>query len=237
MSLKIALAAATELELQPVLDLLGLPDSCSTTWCALNGRSFKAIVIGVGIPMTSYSLGRFLAIDQPDLLIHIGIAGSRYVNRFPIGTCCRVIEDRFADIGAETSEGKFLDMFDLQLWSTDKSPWSGKALRPLQNILSDSTVPTARAITVNLIPGTGKSIRQMEGRYDFDIETMEGAAVFHAAMEAKVPVVCFRGISNVIEPRNRAMWDIAGALTSVSNTVAMLIRTLDDRPLHEQVLS
>lgn len=236
MSQKIALAAATKMELQPVLDLLGLPDSCSTNWCELNGHSFKAVVTGAGLPMTSYTLGRFFAMDPPDLFIHLGIAGCK-VDRFPVGTCVRVIEDRFADIGAEAKDGRFLDMFELGLWPVDQLPWSGKILRPKVDIWSNSTVLAARAITVNLIPGTAESVRQMENRYDFDIETMEGAAVFFAALEANVPVVCFRGISNVIEPRNRASWNIQGALSSVCNTVGELILELDDRPLHAQLLS
>ncbi len=236
MSQKIALASATAMELQPLLSRLGLPLSCLTNWHELDGRFFKALVTGAGVPMTSYQLGRFLATEPPALLIHIGIAGCQR-DRFPIGTSVRVIEDQFADIGAETQDGNFLDMFDLNLWSIDQPPWSGKLMRPNEDIWSNSNLPTARGITVNLIPGTETAVRQMENRLDFDIESMEGAAVFHAALEAKVPVVCFRGISNVIEARNRESWDIPGALVSICETVAKLIRELDERPLFEQLLS
>lgn len=236
MNPKIALAAATKMELQPLLDILGLPDSCLTGWSEHHGKNFRAVITGAGIPMTSYALGRFFVTDPPELFIHIGIAGCK-VNRFPIGTCVRLIEDRFADIGAESSDGNFLDMFDLNLWTAGQSPWTGKVLRPKQAIWADSPLPTARGITVNLMPGTTTSLNQMESRYDFDIESMEGAAVFHAALEANVHVVCFRGISNVIEPRNRASWDIPGAVSSVCETVGRLIQELDDRPLLEQVLS
>lgn len=228
MSQKIALAAATAIELEPLLSKLGLPPSCMTSWCAFNHKYFRAVITGAGIPLTAFQLGRFLAAHQPDLLIHIGIAGCPE-DRYPIGTVVRVVEDRFADIGAESKDGEFLDMFDLGLWSADQFPWSGKVVSPDHDIWPHANLPTARGITVNLIPGTVAAIQKMENRYDFDIETMEGAAVIHAALASDIPVVCFRGISNVIEPRNRASWDIPGAIASVCETVARLIIDMDDQ--------
>ena len=236
MSHHITLAAATAIELIPLLSFLGLSESGNSSWIEKNGILFNSLVTGPGIPQTSFQLGRFLASHTPDLLVHVGIAGC-VKDRFEIGSCVRVTEDRFADLGAESESGNLIDMFDLGLWEEGSGIWSERCLRPNPEVWSGTSIPPARGITVNLIPGTARSIQQMSDRFHFDIESMEGAAVFHAALETGIPVACFRGISNVIEPRNRPSWDIQGALNSISATVGPLLLQLDDRPLFDQVLS
>ncbi|MCF8236681.1 MAG: futalosine hydrolase [Saprospiraceae bacterium] len=215
MSQRILIAAATLLELKPLFDQLELPFPADVDWHGWNGLSIRGMVTGAGIPMTTYQLGKTLVLDPPDLLIHIGISGAQ-PGRFSIGQCVRVAEERFADIGAETADGGFLDMFKLKLWDGDHSMWTNRSLRPKYPVGSDLDLPAATAITVNTIPGSRKTIEEMGIRYEYDLESMEGAAVFQVALGEDIPFICLRGISNAIEPRNRAAWDIQAALESVT---------------------
>ncbi|MNV96073.1 hypothetical protein D3C71_1910350 [compost metagenome] len=53
---------------------------------------------------------------------------------------------------------------------------------------------------------------------------MEGAAVFYAADKMTIPVIEIRGISNYVERRNRATWNIPLA---IMNSNKALIKTLE----------
>ncbi len=225
MSERILIAAATRLELQPVFEQLDLSVSAVDEWQAWQGLSIAGLVTGAGSPLTAYALGKTLPAVRPDLLVHIGIAGC-HADHYSVGQCVRVVEDRFADIGAESADGQFLDMFQLQLWDPTAGPWSEQVLRPREEVWPECELPTAKAITVHTIPGTRQSIDQMRSRYDYSLETMEGAAVFQVALAEDVPFICLRGISNLIEPRNRSSWDIDAALRSVNTSVVELMKYL-----------
>ena len=137
-----------------------------------------------------------------------------------------VQEDRFGDIGVEDATGKFQDMFDLGLWTEDP-PWTDGHLVATNPLPFDLPYPSAKGLTVNLIPGTSEHISRMSERYAYLIDSMEGAAVLHATRLANVPCLCLRGISNLIEPRNRANWRIDLAVEEVCRAVLALLHQLN----------
>ncbi len=52
------------------------------------------------------------------------------------------------------------------------------------------------------------------------MESMEGAAVFYAALRFNTPCVQIRAVSNFVEPRNRESWEIGKALTALGIVLA-----------------
>ena len=60
--------------------------------------------------------------------------------------------------------------------------------------------------------------------------SMEGAAVLHAAGLVDLPCLCLRGISNLIEPRNRGSWQIEKAVrgyAAVQDVLEQLNQAVD----------
>jgi futalosine hydrolase len=55
---------------------------------------------------------------------------------------------------------------------------------------------------------------------------MEGAAFFHAMLSAGFPFLEFRGISNMVETRNRAAWKIPEAVHAVQSQIIRFISSL-----------
>jgi futalosine hydrolase len=53
-------------------------------------------------------------------------------------------------------------------------------------------------------------------RFDPDIETMEGASFFYICRRESIPFFAVRSISNRVERRNRASWNIPLALENLS---------------------
>jgi futalosine hydrolase len=81
---------------------------------------------------------------------------------------------------------------------------------------------------VNTVHGNPASISAVVERCRPDIESMEGAAFMYACRVAGVPFAQVRAVSNRVEQRNRAAWDLPGAIAAV-NRIALTI--LDaDRP-------
>ncbi|TAE50678.1 MAG: futalosine hydrolase [Bacteroidetes bacterium] len=170
------------------------------------------LITGVGMVNTAFTLGRYLAAQRPDLAINVGIAGT-FDREMALGTVVEVVSDFFPELGAESPEG-FLDMEALgfPVLETVTQRWPGGLNNPSPSLLE---IPKVSGATVNTVHGVPESISALLARCRPQVETMEGAAFFHAMLASGVPFLAFRGISNYVEPRNRAAWQIGPALRQV----------------------
>ncbi len=188
------------------------------------GVKIQPFVTGPGIPMTILNLDKVLRSTSPDFIIHIGIAGGKK-GSLELGQVVQVSTDFFGDIGAEDRSGQFINMFQLGLIEENEHPWiEGKLVNPF-HWSNSKTRPTA-GVTINCIPGTMESQLEMTRRGAFDIESMEGAALFYVALTNAIPFCSLRSISNFIEPRNRENWELDLATDNLSKSCFSLIETL-----------
>jgi futalosine hydrolase len=111
-------------------------------------------------------------------------------------------------------DGRLMTMFDLNLWNAALPPWAGEQMYNPGRWIS-RPMPVASGMTVNRIPGTMAGQLELANRFDFDIETMEGAGVFYAALSLDVHFTSLRGISNLIEPRDKSRWQLSSAVDAV----------------------
>jgi len=79
-----------------------------------------------------------------------------------------------------------------------------------------SKLKQVKAITVNTSSGSEVTIERLRGKYNPDIETMEGATFFYICSKEKIPFLAIRSISNRVEPRNKDKWNIPLALNNLS---------------------
>lgn len=216
------LCSATEFELAPLLRSLGLSlRGDSVTSPGVPGVEFQALVTGPGMVQTALGITHAIYQSRPTALLHIGVAGGR-PGRFETGDVVQVISDFFADAGAETAQGELIDMFDMGLWQKDAAPFHGGIMvNPLR--WHDPAIPSASGGTVNRIPGTLESQARLAYQRDFDVESMEGAAVFLSAWLMGIPFHCLRGISNPIAPRDRSTWRLEEAVFQVCSAAERLI--------------
>jgi futalosine hydrolase len=187
------------------------------------------LVAGVGIAATTYSLTKKLSSQQYDLAINIGVAGS-FKNEIAIGETVLVVSDMFADVGAEDDD-KFLSVFELGLEDKDRFPFSDGDLKcnmDFEKYSSLQSLKKVKAITVNTVHGNERSIQKAIQKFNPDIESMEGAAFFYCCMMEKIPCLQLRAISNRVERRNRAEWDIPVALNNLYKAFNSLLSDLDN---------
>ena len=215
MSLRILYVSATASEADSIRQINGIvsiPGGFRLGICEIS-----LLVTGVGSVSTAWAMKQWLCSNPgPDLIVNAGIAGS-YNNEIKIGDVVMPVSDCFADLGIETVDGYFT-LAEAGLSDPDKYPFTG-GLIPASNRyveLARDYLRPVKAITVNTATGSQETIRRLTGKYNPDIETMEGAAFFYICAMEEIPFLAIRAISNRVEPRNRDKWDIPLALTSLT---------------------
>jgi len=211
--MKLLLVAATRLEIEPTIHHFGL----ETGLISSRDHDIKLLITGVGMVATAYALGKELARSTYDLAINAGIAGS-FGSSIQTGDVVLVTEDHFSDLGAENRD-KFLAIDDLGFGESKIIPLKHKTINlPGLNYV--------KSITVNTVHGNKKSIEAVVERLNPQIETMEGAAFFYACNHAGLASVQLRAVSNVVEERNTANWNIHLAVKNLNDRLIELIESI-----------
>jgi nucleoside phosphorylase len=200
--MKTLVVSATPMELNLILLKAQKVKSKQTGLCTYNldGKIFDVLITGVGMVATSFRLGRVLLSNNYDRIINAGIAGS-FDKSIPLGTVVEIVEDQFSEMGAEDG-AKFIPLSDLDF--------------PLDDALPET-------ITVNTVHGSEDRIKITKHRFNPQVESMEGAAFFYACKMADVSCIQIRAISNYVERRNRASWDIPGAVKNLNQEIMKLL--------------
>lgn len=199
--MKILLVAATTTEIVPIL--------AQAESSLFSHHQLEILVTGVGMVATAFALGKKFAVNNYDLAINAGIAGS-FDRNLQLGEVLQVSEDSFAEMGAEDGEG-FLPI--------DKLGFGESIMRPVNTDLQIN-VKQVRAITVNRIHGNETTIYTTMSRFHPQIESMEGAAFFYSCNQAGIPSIQIRSVSNYVERRNRENWEISLAIKNLNEVLS-----------------
>jgi len=171
------------------------------------------LVGGVGMVSTAIAVSKALHSKSYDLVINAGIAGS-FNRSLKIGDVVEVSEDFISELGAQEGN-RFLTPEEMNL------EMQYKVQMPRRTHLN-----SVRGITVNTVHGDDLSIMKIVHRLNPQIESMEGAACMLACLEAKVPCVQIRSISNYVEKRNKSNWDIGKAIENLNKELKHFISIL-----------
>ena len=217
------MVSATQKEIQPLLD------ACSYTGVASghflchfpDRKACHVLVTGVGIASTVFSLTKLLHDIKPDLIVQAGIAGS-YQTLYEKGSAVLVKRDRFAGLGAELGD-RFADVFEMGLADPNAFPFRDGWIDGMADQAYFPMLPRVDGITADLVTGTEKTRNERFALYQPAVESMEGAACFFVAAQMHIPALQVRTISNYIEKRNTANWNIPDAVTHLN---ALLIEFL-----------
>ncbi len=215
MSVRVLIVAATHVEAD-VASRIQVPGDMSVS----------TLITGIGSVATAWSLTKWISSNRlNDLVINIGLAGSFRESIKP-GDVVMPVSDCFADSGTETGDG-FLTLAEAGLEEPDRFPYSKGRIIADNNLLIKATgiLNPVTAITVNTVSGTAGTIERLRMKYDPDIETMEGAAFFYVCRMSDVQFISLRGISNMVEPRDRNKWKIRPALDNLTTKLQEFLLT------------
>ncbi len=172
-------------------------------------KDCKILVTGMGMVNTSIQVTKELSQNKYHLVINMGVAGS-FSKDYIIGDVVEVVEDNFSELGFE--DGNVFRQF---------SDFVTK-----YNVAAKTNLQKVNGITVNTVHGNEKSIAEIVNRLNPDVESMEGASIFKVCNEFGVSCVQIRAISNNVEKRNKANWNMPLAIHNLNNQVAKIIMEL-----------
>jgi futalosine hydrolase len=214
---RVLIAAATRPEVEPLVQRFANPVAHNRVLSGILGsHKIDVLLTGVGMVATAVWCSRALAIGGYDLALNVGVCGS-FNPALPPPSVVHVTSDLFSELGVEDGPA-FLTVQEIGLVAPDEFPFTGGRIvnsepPPLPAL---NALPTAAGITVNTVHGDEATIATVAARWTPDVESMEGAAFMYACLVAGVPFAQVRAVSNRVERRNRAAWDLPGAVARLN---------------------
>jgi futalosine hydrolase len=228
--MNLLLVSATLFEVRPFINRLS-PAGTGTDPLfrfRMNHHTVDLLIPGVGMLMTAYHLGRQLASSNYDFAVNAGIAGS-FRPEIPIGSVVEVTEDCVTELGAE-EEGGIVSFFELGLMDPDAHPYRrGKLVNDLPiRVPALEKLRMVTGSTVNTIHGSADGVKRVRNQSAADVETMEGAAFLFACLSAGIPSTQIRSISNFVDERDKAKWDVKLALKNLNDVLKEVVSEIAD---------
>ena len=220
--MKILIVSATENEIQLLKKNFNkdVSGACILKYTAIKDFVVDFLVTGIGSVLTTYNLLKALSVRKYDVIINVGIAGS-FNHNLKIGETVFVQTDQFADLGIEDRDELFT-VFEKGFIPENQFPFKNALLKCTYE--NDFGLKKASAITVNTTHGSRRSIDLFKNKFKADIESMEGAAFFYVCLQENISFFQIRTISNYVEERNEANWNIP---LGIKNLTKELIRIID----------
>jgi futalosine hydrolase len=210
----------------------------------LSGRSDGArlVLTGMGAANTAHALTRALLTeaDRPRLVVQTGIAGAFVPAGLAVGSVVMATEEVYGDVGVITPDG-WLSAEDIgiPLMVTDRGalfnhiPLDADLVARAAAVCESLVARTGRFLTLAQVTGVRTLGDALYDRFGALCESMEGAAAAHVCALYDVPFLEVRGISNLVEDRDRAKWRIQEAAEAAQRAVLRLLEHLPDVILRE----
>ena len=186
---------------------------------------------GIGAVNAAHALTCQLERQTPDLALQFGIGGAYVPTGLPIRSVVLATEEIYGDVGVLTPEGwKPADEIGIPLVLGDPPHFNRFPLDP-QLVSTAAEICGARCgvfVTVSQCSGVQAVGDSLHARFNGLCENMEGAAAAHICKLYGIPFLEVRGISNLVEDRQPARWDIPGAADAAQSA---LIRIISDKKI------
>ena len=207
------LVTATEMEARPLRAIL--PAS----------PEYQIFVAGVGLSETAVNLTRFLATGNAEVerVIDFGVAGAYLAAGAKLLDLCLAGSEVIGDFGI--SFGSRLEPFASPLGPPPVFAMDPQLVAEAQQILARHGLSslTGGFVTVNSVSGTAERGNLLRDRHQGLCENMEGAAVARVCQEFSLPLLELRCVSNMVEDRNLAGWQLDRAVELCAHAVSVLV--------------
>ena len=186
---------------------------------------------GIGAVNAAQALTCQIERQIPELVIQFGIGGAYVPTGLPIRSVVLATEEVYGDVGVVTPEGwRPADEIGIPLVHGDP-PYFNRFPLDSQLVSTAAEICGARCgvfVTVSQCSGVQAVGDALHARFDGVCENMEGAAAAHICKLYDIPFLEIRGISNLVEDRQPARWDIPGAANAAQSS---LIKIINDRKI------
>ena len=199
----------------------------------IRSSPFEVVVGGLAAVNTAHALSRrFAAWPRPTLVVQVGIAGAYVPGGLGVGAVALATSETYADVGVATPQGwRPVEEIGIPLIEAAEGRPARFNHFPLDADLVTRAAASCGALaaatgpflTVSTVTGVRARGDELYERFGGALcESMEGAAAAHICALHGVPFLEVRGVSNLVEDRNRAAWKIAEA-ADAAQTAALRI--------------
>jgi futalosine hydrolase len=201
----------------------------------LAGSCVVMTVSGIGKVNAAHAATRLILDHAPAQIWNIGIGGAYPSSGLGIGDIAVAEREIYGDEGVLQKEGLTgLSLLGIPLLKKGRKKYFNEFIldrKLMQKAagLRSPEMPSFRVksgpfVTVSACTGTVARAREIEERFHAVCENMEGAAIAHICTRYDVPMVEMRGISNIVEDRDRARWNIRLAADNCQQAAQNLLR-------------
>lgn len=213
------IAAATEMEMLPIRQRLADCDNVAF------------MVTGVGMVEATLALSRRLsqAGDSVRGVVNLGVGGAYVDTGVALLDLCLAKREIIGDLGV--SDGERVESFTDQAINPPvdfflQNPLQARA----EAILNKNNVAhhTGVFVTVNAVSGSTSRGVFLRDKHLAICENMEGAAIARTCVAHGIDCLELRTVSNMVEDRDPAQWQLAEAVEICAETAVLLIPSLLD---------
>ena len=218
--MKILIVSATQFEVKPLLDFLGIAvpsPGMNNANMDFEDKDIHVLITGVGMVNTAFMMGRYTN-SLYDLVVNVGVCGA-FDKQLELGQLVHVTSDILSEMGAEDGE-EFLTYDQLNL--------------PGEHVFSENysvsspwidSLKKVKGITVNTVHGNELNIKKIQQLYQPDVESMEGAAFFAGCVRTSGDFIQIRAISNYVEKRDKSKWQMPIAIKNLNDFLINFINS------------
>ena len=191
---------------------------------------------GIGAVNTAHALATYFATrSKPSLVIQTGIAGAYVPAGLPVGAVVLADIEIYGDLGVLTVEGwKPMEAIGIPVVAARDGqparfnyfPLDGKLVTRASEIGGTLIARTGPFLTLSVVTGVRTIGDEMHARFGALCESMEGAAAAHVCTMNDVPFLEVRGISNLVEDRDRSKWRVQEAAQAAQAVALKLAENL-----------
>lgn len=245
---KIGLISSTEIECRKIITDLKLKKEKGFFAGSFGNKKIMHVISGIGKTNAAHAVTVLILEFSPNLVINFGIGGAYPSSGLGLGDIAIADKEVYGDEGILLEDGfhttdaigipflekgrkKYFNEFPL-----DKK-FVKKAINFFRHELHFPIPPSLRGddrgvnirsgtfVTVSATTGTDSRAGDLEKRFNAICESMEGAAVAHVCAMYGVPMLELRGISNIVEKRDKSKWEIKLAAENCQRAVEGFIKT------------
>lgn len=204
------------------------------------GTPCRLVYSGIGPVNTAHALTRAVERQRPRMVLQFGIAGAYVPAGVPVGSIVVASEEIYGDLGVLTPDGwQPVDLIGIPVVPGSSPRFNRFPLDPqgvaravrLLARLPPASAPAVPAppvhcgpcLTLSQVTGVRTLGDALHRRFGALCESMEGAAAAHVCALYGLLFLEVRGVSNLVEDRDRSHWQIAAAAGAAQRAVLHLV--------------
>lgn len=198
----------------------------------------RIVVGGLGAANTAHALTQYLHTQPPpSLVIQTGIAGAYVPTGIEVGSVLLASEEMYGDVGVITPEGWLpADAIGIPLVPArgdrqarfNQFPCDAALVARAAAIAGPLVARTGRFLTLAQVTGVAAIGNDLHRRFNALCESMEGAAAAQVCAIHDIPFLEVRGVSNLVEDRNREAWRVREAAAAAQAVVQRLLEHAEE---------